>query len=183
MNRRVTPPKLAGVAWGFFGLARKVNKVSESRETASFAACSCAVQAHFCGFTTQKCVWQNHHATQVTPKWVTSPNWGPPTPCNQALIWRNSALLHTARAYTICFNFINEMWYWVLSLVKTLERCFFLFSQWHGRLGRKIREFPTGVKPFHSIPFHSIPFHPIPSHHITFHSTPLHSALFYSVLP
>ena len=53
MDRRVTPPKLAGVAWGFFGLARKVIKVRESRETASFVACSCALQAHFCGFITQ----------------------------------------------------------------------------------------------------------------------------------
>ena len=32
MDRQVTPPKLAGVAWRFFGLARKVIKVSESRE-------------------------------------------------------------------------------------------------------------------------------------------------------
>ena len=53
MDRLITPPKLADVAWGFFSLARKVIKVSESRETASFAACSCALQAHFCGFTTQ----------------------------------------------------------------------------------------------------------------------------------
>ena len=50
---------------------------------------------------------------------------------------------------------------------KNIRKMIFLFSQWHGRLGRKIRAFPTGVKPFH----------PIPSHHI-----PLHSILFCSTL-
>ena len=54
---------------------------------------------------------------------------------------------------------------------KNIRKMFFLFSQWHRRLGRKIWEFPTGVKPFHSIPFHPIPTHSTPHHSILFCST------------
>ena len=62
------------------------------------------------------------------------------------------------------------MWYWVLSLVKTLERCFSFSVNDTGGLGEKSENSQQQSNL-------SIPFHPIPTH-----STPHHSILFCSTL-
>ena len=62
------------------------------------------------------------------------------------------------------------MWYWVLSLVKTLERCFSFSVNDTGGLGEKSENSQQESNL-------SIPFHPIPTH-----STPHHSILFCSTL-